>query len=81
MIIKGELIDKHFVHISEIRFGQVFVKQNNEICMKIQNQFVDEPEREFYAVTLKRGDMIKVDKEAKLRLLNCSLDIKGFVVK
>lgn len=80
MIIRDKLVDKHFVHIDEICYGQVFAKQNDEICMKIQNQFVDQSKKEYYAVTLKHGDIISIDKKAKLRLINCSLDIKGFVV-
>lgn len=81
MTIRGELKDKHFVHIDEICYGQVFVNKKNEIYMKICNKFAnDQEEKDCFAVCLKYGDVVIIDREANLRLLNCSLDINGFVV-
>ena len=81
MVIRGELKDKHFVHIDEICYGQVFVNKKNEIYMKIRNKFSNEQEgKDCFAACLKYGDIVNIDREANLRLLNCSLDINGFVV-
>lgn len=82
MVIRGELKDKHFVHINEICFGQVFMDKKNKIFMKVQADTIYELEGspDCFAVDLKYGDIVSISKDSNLRLLNCSLDVHGFVV-
>lgn len=78
MVIRGTLQDKHFVHIDEIIYGQVFANKKNEIFIKVEPE--NDLKEECYAVNLKHGKAVYIDKDANLRLLNCSLDIHGFVI-
>lgn len=66
MVIRGELKDKHFVHIDEICYGQVFVNKKNEIYMKIRIQFTNIQEgKDCFAVSLKYGDVVNIDRDRK----------------
>lgn len=48
--------------------------------MKINRNEEGYENEECWAVDLRYGDVIPIPEKANLRLLNCSLDVNGFVV-
>ena len=81
MNIKGNLIDYHFCHINQIRCGQVFITKDNNIYMKVEMAIDDNREENYenIATNLRNGKIVEIHPEANLRLLNCNLNIEGFV--
>ena len=90
MNITGNFKDKHFIHIQDVLFGQVFITKDNVVYMKVRvcktkNRFIDEEYKELLqsmedlAVNLKDGTLKQIHPEANLRLLNCSLKIDAIM--